>query len=94
MVKTYTEKEVEAMIVLRYRRLVNTANHPSFATYEQLGKLFKCSRTLVRDLILKRQAAMRGEPPATRKTPRKKFGLKFLKDDHINWTAAPATLKA
>ena len=67
MVKTYTEKKVDAMIILRYRRLVHATDHPAFVTYEQLGKLFKCSSNHVRKLILNRLASLRGDPPPVRK---------------------------
>ena len=54
MVKKYTSAEVDCMIVARYRKRVTTVAHPAFITYEQLGKLFKCSGSLVRKLTLKR----------------------------------------
>ena len=54
MVKRFTQKEVDAMIVLRYRFQATTVAHPAFVTYDRLGKAFKCSGSHVRRLIMKR----------------------------------------
>ena len=53
MVKNFTAADVDAMIVLRFRRLVTSLDHPAFVTYDKLGRLFKISITKVRSLIIK-----------------------------------------
>ena len=49
--KSYSDLQVEAMIKIRFGKLVNDEDHPSFTTYENLGHLFKCSASKVRQLI-------------------------------------------
>ena len=49
---TYSDLQVEAMIKLRYGRLVTDDNHPSFVSYGTIGRLFKCSASKVRQLIM------------------------------------------
>lgn len=94
MVKAYSSKEVDAMIVVRYRELRDTLAAPAFVSYEQLGKLFKCSGSHVRSLIVKRQRELRGEPTVQRKTPRKLYGIKWIREDQIAWAISTETLKA
>ena len=47
----YSELQIDAMIKLRYGRLVADDQHIAFATYNLLGRLFKCSGVKVRQLI-------------------------------------------
>jgi len=49
--KHFNEEHVEAMIKLRYGGLVDSYEAPSYVPFWKLGKLFKCSGTLVRKLV-------------------------------------------
>ena len=55
--KHFTDEHVEAMIKLRYGGLVNSYEAPSYVPFWKLGKIFKCSGTLVRKLIQAKFAA-------------------------------------
>ena len=51
--KTYSELQVDAIIKLKFGRLVESAKHPSYVNNYKLGKLFKCSHSKIRELYLK-----------------------------------------
>ena len=50
-IKEFSNLQVDAMVKLRYGKLVEDDNQPSFASYALLGQLFKCSASKVRQLI-------------------------------------------
>ena len=46
--KTFTEEEIDTLIILKFRKLVTEAGHPSYLSNAELGKLFKCSGSHIR----------------------------------------------
>ena len=55
--KHFKEEHVEAMIKLRYGGLVDSYEAPSYVPFWKVGKIFKCSATLVRKLVQEKFAA-------------------------------------
>ena len=49
--KAYSNLQIDAMLKMRYGKIAEDDNLPSFASYELLGQLFKCSASKVRQLI-------------------------------------------
>ena len=88
------------MIILKYHKLVDSQDHPSFVANSVLGKVFGIDGSSVRRLILKRFEKMKGEKMVTRKKKqdmealpiRKWYGMRFLKPEHINFLLHPDTL--
>ena len=52
MVKKYTEQQVDAIIRLKFGRMVTSQFHTAYVSNRLLGKLFKCSATMVRELYM------------------------------------------
>ena len=52
MVKLYSDKEIDAMIKMKFGRLVTNQFHTAYVSNRILGKLFKCSSTKVRELYM------------------------------------------
>lgn len=48
-----TKDEINQMIILKYHRLVDSQDHPSFVPNHVLGKVFGIDGSSVRRLILK-----------------------------------------
>ena len=49
------------MIVLKWRKLVDSLEHPSFVSYSVIGKVFGIDGSSVRRLIIKRFSEMKKE---------------------------------
>ena len=52
MVKKYTEQQVDAMIRLKFGRMVDSQYHTAYVSNALLGRLFKCSGSKVRELYM------------------------------------------
>ena len=52
--KEFTKELVDDILKLRYLKVVTTANHTAFATYQTLGKIFGLSRSQIHHLCKKR----------------------------------------
>jgi len=55
------------MIILKYRRLVDSSDHTSYVPYSIIGKVFGIDGSSVRRLMLKRFDEMKKEMMMTRK---------------------------
>ena len=55
------------MIILKWRKLVDSLDHPSFVSYSDIGKIFGIDGSSVRRLIIKRFNEMKKEKMMTRK---------------------------
>ena len=62
-----TTKEVDQMILIRYRMRAESPNQPSFVKYSVIGKVFGVDGSSVRRLILRRFLQMSQERMLTRK---------------------------
>ena len=87
--KQYTEQDVDVMLLLRYGKPVESLEHPTFMSYEAIGKLFKCSGTKARQVIMERLRPNSADTQSSlvpRPTegnigaikPRKRFGIRFI----------------
>ena len=98
--KHFNEEHVEAMIKLRYGGLVDSYEAPSYVPFWKLGKLFKCSGTLVRKLVQAKFARdARSKLPLieqmkqTREANRReRYGYRFLKAHEVQWLTEKKTL--
>ena len=52
--KKFTEQKVDDMIKLRFGKLVTASEPEAFVTYALLAKLYKCTPSTIRRLILER----------------------------------------
>ena len=52
--KTFTPKQVDDMIKLRYGRMVNNINAKSYTSFVAIAKIFGCSNEHVKQLMLKK----------------------------------------
>ena len=55
------------MIILKWRKLVDSLDHHSFVSYSVIGKIFGIDGSSVRRLIIKRFNEMKKEKMMTRK---------------------------
>ena len=98
--KNFTEEQVDTMIKLRYGALVDNYDAPSHVPFWKLGKIFKCSGTLVRRMIqTKFKAVERKKLPLIEQmkqtweaNAREKYGYRFLKDHEVRWLTEKKTL--
>ena len=89
------------MIILKWRKLVDSLDHPSFVSYSVIGKVFGIDGSSVRRLIIKRFDEMKKEKMMTRKKKqdlkalpiRKRYGMRFLSAEHIEYLLDPDTLQ-
>ena len=54
--KTWTDDEITKIILLKFGKLVDSQFNRSYMSNAEIGKIFKCSGTKVRQLYLKRFA--------------------------------------
>ena len=100
IVKHMTEKQVDQMVLLRYHQRVESPKHPAYVTYSTIGKVFGISGSSVRSLVLHRFQELANERIKTRWQSklekalpiRKRYGMRFLKPEHINFLLADDTL--
>lgn len=101
LVKQISQEEVDQMIILKWHRLVESPDHLSFVPYATIGKVYGISGTSVRQLVLQRFKQMASERMLTRKQKlrqqqlpvRKRYGLRFLTAEHVDFLKAPETLQ-
>ena len=100
--KQYTEEQIDSIIKLRYGSLVTDPDHTAHVSLSKLGKIFRCSGTHIRSLYMQRFKRIREKklPLMERlrlsmnEEPRLRFGLRFLKDHHLEWITSRETLKS
>ena len=88
------------MIILKYHKLVDSLDHPSFVPLSVIGKVFGIDGSSVRRLMIKRFEEMKREKMMTRKKKkeiealpiRKRYGMRFLSAEHIEYLLDPDTL--
>lgn len=99
--KVYTEEQIDSIIKLRYGSLVTDPDHTAHVSLSKLGRLFRCSGTHIRSLYMQRFKKIRESrlPLMERlqlyakEEPRQRFGLRFLKQHHLEWVTSRETLK-
>ena len=92
-----TLEQIDQMIVLKYRRLVTSQDHPAYVSNNTLGKIFGIDGSSVRRLCLKRFEELNDTKVLTRKQKlkqqslpiRKRYGYRFLSSDHLNFLLNP-----
>ena len=96
MVKKLTSFEMDAMVILRYDRLVHNPEALARADYMMIGKLFKVSASKARQVILKRVDDLaRARLPASAKDRPKRLKPKPSKftQEHLEYFLDPETIK-
>ena len=99
--KEYSQLQVEAIVKMKFGRMVNTQFHTSYVSNAILGRLFKCSASKVRQLYMDYFAELRKKQrplmeilqQAQSEVPRKNYGYRFLKQHQIAWLASADTLR-
>ena len=89
------------MIILKWRKLVDSVDHPSFVSYSVIGKIFGIDGSSVRRLIIKRFNEMKKEKMMTRKKKKEletipikiRYGMRYLSAEHTAFLLSPDTLK-
>ena len=89
------------MIRLKFGALVTTMAPVSYVSNNKLGKIFKCSGAHIRKLYLERFEKIRQRNislqekllQAKRKPARQNYGVRFLRQDQIEWLTKSSTLK-
>ena len=99
--KTFTDAQVDDIILLKFGRLVTELQHRSYVSDCYLGKIFKVSATQIRRLYTNRFEKIRVSKLtllqqmllAAKQEPRKIYGMRFLKPHQITWLTSARTLK-
>ena len=99
--KIFSEQQIDQIIQLKFGKLVTEAGHPSYASNELLGKLFKVSGSQIRRLYLARfEKIRRSSLPLLmqmseikKMQTRERHGLRFLKKHEIKWIVSSEVLK-
>ena len=99
--KTFTDAQVDDIILLKFGRPVTELQNRSFVRDSTLGKLFKCSASKIRQLYMSRLEKIRVSKLslmerlqlAAKQEPRKNYGMRFLKEHEIEWLTNSKTLK-
>ncbi len=99
--KAITGYEVDALICIKWGRLVTTPNHVARLSNARIGKLLGMSGGTVRKLYLARmvelyplknvQRPLNSMAPMTKL--RKRYGLKHLSEEHQAYLTSPDTLR-
>ena len=56
MVKQFTDAQVDAIIRMKFGRIITSHFNTSFVSNKQLGRLVRCSASKIRELYLRRFA--------------------------------------
>ena len=61
MVKQFTDAQVDAIIRMKFGRIVTSHFNTSYVSNARLGRLFRCSASKIRELYLRRFMELDGK---------------------------------
>ena len=96
MVKHLSKQQVDDLIKLKFGRLVTSNKNKQYVSNGTLSKIFGVSATRIRQLYMDRFQAIADEQlpflerltKRTKRYPRKRWGLRFLKAHEIAWSVS------
>ena len=101
MVKHFSKQQVDDLIKLKFGRLVSSADNVQYVSNEMLGKIFGVSASKIRELYAARFRSIADKQLPflqqlqlrSSRSPRQRYGLRFLEPFHINWLVNARTLR-